>query len=68
MDFSLTEILVIVLVAFIVFGPEKLPDVARKVGKIIRKAKSIWQSVSKEIESTLSEAHSPANEQKPHEK
>ena len=68
MDINFSEIGVIVLVAFIVFGPEKLPDVARKVGKIMAKAKSIWRSVSKEIETTLTEVHAPTIEKKLNEK
>lgn len=68
MDISFSEICLIVLVAFLVFGPEKLPDVARKVGRMVGKAKSIWKTVTQEIESTLTEAHAPKTEQKPHEK
>ena len=62
MDISFSEICVIVLVAFIVFGPEKLPDLARKVGRMIGKAKTIWKSVTQEIENTLTEAHIPRDE------
>ena len=45
MDFSFSEIFLILLVAFIVFGPEKLPDVARQLGRLTAKAKSVWQSL-----------------------
>jgi sec-independent protein translocase protein TatB len=63
MDISFSEICLIILVAFLVFGPEKLPDVARKVGRMIGRAKSIWKSVTQEIENTLSEVHAPTSEQ-----
>ena len=63
MDFSFSEIFLIVLVAFLVFGPEKLPDVARKTGRLVRKAKSLWQSITTEIENTTS-----PSEQNHHEK
>ncbi|EKD78111.1 MAG: hypothetical protein ACD_42C00040G0005 [uncultured bacterium] len=52
MDFSFAEIALIFLVAFLVFGPEQLPTLAHKVGRLIGKAKSIWQSVTREIENS----------------
>jgi len=64
MDISFTEIVVILLVAFLVFGPEKLPDVARKVGRMIGKAKSVWRSMTQEVENTFSEVHTPTSEPK----
>ncbi len=57
MDISFSEICLIILVAFIVFGPEKLPDLARKVGQFIGKAKSIYRNVTREIENTLHDTH-----------
>ena len=68
MDMSFSEIIVIVVVAFLVFGPEKLPDVARQVGRMIGKAKSIWKTVTQEIENTLTDAHAPNTDRSPHEK
>jgi sec-independent protein translocase protein TatB len=35
LDFSFSEIVLILVVAFVVFGPERLPEVANKLGKII---------------------------------
>lgn len=49
MDISLSEICLIVIVAFLVFGPEKLPDLAHKAGRLIAKAKSVWHSFMHEI-------------------
>lgn len=37
--FSLTEILLILAVALVVLGPEKIPDVARMLGKGIREVR-----------------------------
>lgn len=48
MDFSVTEILVIALIAFFVFGPEKLPELARNAGRCVAKAKRIWHSLIQE--------------------
>lgn len=33
-DFNAAEILVLAVLAVIIFGPEKLPDLARKVGRV----------------------------------
>ncbi|MFW5967785.1 MAG: Sec-independent protein translocase subunit TatA/TatB [Persicimonas sp.] len=37
---GLSEILIILLVALVVFGPEKIPDAARTVGKTLRQIRS----------------------------
>lgn len=38
-DFSLVELLVVMVVTLVVFGPDKIPDVARTAGKWLRKAR-----------------------------
>ena len=40
------EILVIVLVALIVFGPERLPEITRKAGEWLAKAREMTRSVT----------------------
>lgn len=52
MDCSVTELLLIALLAFIVFGPEKLPELARNAGRCVAKAKRIWHSFMHEINIT----------------
>lgn len=37
----MSEILVILVVALLVFGPEKLPSLARTLGKLVRKVNSL---------------------------
>lgn len=57
------EILVILLLALIVLGPERLPEVARKVGGFVRKARAMSAGIQDEMRSTLTVATSPpANE------
>jgi len=46
------EIVVIVLVALLVLGPEKLPDVARQLGRIMRDLKR----TTNELQTTFQEA------------
>jgi Tat protein translocase TatB subunit len=43
------EIAIVLLVALIVLGPEKLPAYARNIGKFIRQFRKITSGVSKEI-------------------
>lgn len=39
------EILVILVVALIVFGPQELPNIARKMGRVISSAKRTLNSL-----------------------
>ncbi|MBN3860378.1 twin-arginine translocase subunit TatB [Neisseriaceae bacterium PsAf] len=50
-DLSFAEILVILIVALVVLGPEKLPKFARFIGNTINKVKGLGQ----QIQSTLVE-------------
>ncbi len=44
------ELLVIVTVLIMVIGPKKLPEVAKKIGKLIAEAKKITSSSETELE------------------
>jgi sec-independent protein translocase protein TatB len=48
-----TEFLVIMLLAAIVLGPERLARVAREAGKLIRNLKSYFNSLSDELKNEL---------------
>lgn len=47
------ELLVILLVAGIILGPERLARVGREAGKFVRNAKSYFNSLSGELKSEL---------------
>jgi sec-independent protein translocase protein TatB len=47
------EVLVIVLVGLFVFGPERLPGVARDAGKMLRQLRSMANGVRDDIRSEL---------------
>jgi sec-independent protein translocase protein TatA len=45
-----TELLVILLVVFIFFGPKKLPELGKNLGKGIREFKSAMRGLQSDIE------------------
>jgi sec-independent protein translocase protein TatB len=49
-DAGFTELLLIMVIALLVVGPERLPGLARKVGLWIGKARSYFNSVRSDIE------------------
>lgn len=40
-DFNFFEILILAVIAVIIFGPEKLPDLARKAGRVLNYLRNI---------------------------
>lgn len=47
------EILVIVLLVLVLFGPDKLPDLARQAGRFIRQVNRIRNDVTRQINLNL---------------
>ena len=45
-----TELLVIVFVVFLFFGPKKLPEIGRTLGKGLREFRNAMTSVRRDIE------------------
>jgi sec-independent protein translocase protein TatA len=56
------EILVILVIALLVFGPNKMPDIARQVGKGMREFKRMQQHLSTELRDVVSEFDGSAEE------
>ncbi len=52
-DIGFSELFLILVVALIVVGPERLPALARKVGRYVSKAKQTFENVKREVESEL---------------
>jgi len=50
---GLPELAVIMLVAVLVFGPDKLPDLARQAGQMVRKAKQFADAARDELREEL---------------
>ena len=48
------ELLVILLIGFLLFGPEKLPEMAAKAGKLFRNLKKVTSNLTKTFTEELS--------------
>jgi sec-independent protein translocase protein TatA len=49
------EILVVLVIALLVFGPNKMPDIARQVGKGFREFRRVQQHLKSELRDVVSE-------------
>ena len=58
------EIVVVAAFALIVFGPERLPEIARNIGKAIRELRRMASDVRDEFDLTL-EDEKPEDEKAP---
>ncbi|RYX81825.1 hypothetical protein EON83_22465 [bacterium] len=47
------ELLVIMLLVLVLFGPDKLPELARQAGKLIRQVNRVRNEVSRQINTAL---------------
>ena len=52
-DIGFGEFVVIALIAIIVFGPDKLPDLAKQAGAMLRKARDFANSARDELRTEL---------------
>jgi Tat protein translocase TatB subunit len=50
---GLSEILLIMVIALILFGPEELPDIARKIGKVVFEIRNATHELTKEFKSSM---------------
>ena len=52
-DIGFSEMFMVLVIALIVIGPERLPAVAKKIGRFIGKAKRTFENVKREVQSEL---------------
>ncbi len=50
------EIIVVLLVGLLVFGPNRLPEMGRQVGRGLREVKKLQQAVKSEFDSVVNPA------------
>ncbi|HPF71767.1 MAG TPA: twin-arginine translocase TatA/TatE family subunit [Candidatus Krumholzibacteria bacterium] len=55
------EIILILVIVLLVFGPKRLPEIAEAMGKSIRKFKSATQAASDEVKREIDEAGRTTN-------
>jgi len=53
---SFTEIIIIFFIAFILFGPKKIPEIARKIGKWLRELRKITDQIKDEINKDINKS------------
>lgn len=53
------ELVLILLIALIVFGPGKLPDVAKGLGKAVNEFKNASSGIQKQFQDALKEDETP---------
>lgn len=63
MNFSISEILVILLIALLVIKPEQLPDVAYTLGRFAQSVKRLFAKVKDEMNGFIETVEKP-NERK----
>jgi sec-independent protein translocase protein TatA len=56
------EILVILFVVFIFFGPKKLPELGKNIGKGIREFRNAMSSVQRDIENSTKDLTKDLNQ------
>lgn len=55
-DVGFAELLLLSIIGLLVLGPERLPAVARTLGKLARKARTSWYTLKRSIETELAAA------------
>lgn len=64
MNISISEIIVILLIALLVIKPEQLPDVAFTLGRFAQSIKHMFRKVKDEMDGLVESVEKP-NERKP---
>jgi sec-independent protein translocase protein TatA len=62
-NFSVPELMVILVIALVVFGPSKLPEIGKAVGKSLREFKSATTDVHEEVNKAVTLESPPTKEQ-----
>jgi sec-independent protein translocase protein TatA len=60
-DISAGELMIILLVAFLVFGPSKIPEIARKVGRGMNEIRRASDEIKREITKETRKAEKDLN-------
>jgi sec-independent protein translocase protein TatA len=58
------EIFIILIVVFIVFGPQKIPEIARKLGKGLHEMKKATSDIKREINNEVNKVKTDVDDAK----
>lgn len=59
------EVLLIAVLALLIFGPKRLPEIARTAGRALREFRKITAEVTSELRSELDDTPGPPKPTKP---
>lgn len=59
-----TEMVVILIIALLLFGPKRLPEMGKSLGKAIHEFKKSTQGVEEQVKKELEELEKPVSEVK----
>jgi sec-independent protein translocase protein TatA len=65
MSLGPAEILVILVIALLVFGPNRLPEIGRQVGRGVREIRKFQDSLRRDLDEVLAEDGTDATEPPP---
>lgn len=66
MNFSISEIIVIVLIALLVIKPEQLPDVAYTVGRFAQTIRRLFAKVKDDMNGLIESVEKPSEKKREH--
>lgn len=64
-NLGVPEIIFIAVLALLIFGPKRLPEIARTVGKAVREFRAATQDLTDEIRSGIDSPKAPPPKESP---
>jgi len=61
-NIGVTELIVILLLALLVVGPERLPEFSRKFGKLLRDMRKMYENLTRDLGSEIASIQQPIQE------
>ena len=65
MQLGPAEILVVLVIALLVFGPNKLPEVGRQVGRAMKEFRQFQQTMTRDVQEVFSDGPSASTDVTP---
>jgi len=56
-NIGFSEMLLLAVIALVVVGPQRLPEMARGLGRIMRTARGAWQNLRSEFQAEIDNDH-----------